>query len=146
MTSRVRDFTALQQQNEKMMAMGKLSAGLAHELNNPAAAIVRGSASLLKHLKLVPDTFKKVISIKMSDEQVDKVNNKMFSVLARKDKPILTLMQRTDLEDKMDECLAGHSVTNSQELAENFIESGFSCDDIHEIASNCATGTSIAGA
>jgi hypothetical protein len=36
----------------------------------------------------VPDTFKKVISIKMSDEQVDRVNNKMFAVLAWKDKPI----------------------------------------------------------
>jgi signal transduction histidine kinase len=135
MTSRVRDFTALQQQNEKMMAMGKLSAGLAHELNNPASAIVRGSASLLKHLKLVPDTFKKVISIKMSNEQVDKVNNKMFEVLARKDKPVLTLMQRSALEDKLAECLEGHSVANSHETAENFIEFGFTCDDVNEIAS-----------
>ncbi|MEP6950316.1 MAG: ATP-binding protein [Ginsengibacter sp.] len=135
MTSRVRDFTALQQQNEKMMALGKLSAGLAHELNNPASAIVRGSASLLKHLKLVPETFKKVISIRMSDEQVDEVNNKMFAVLARKDKRILTLMQRTDLEDTLAECLEGHSVANSRETAENFIEFGFTCDDVNEIVS-----------
>jgi len=136
MTSRVRDFTAMQQQNEKMMALGKLSAGLAHELNNPASAIVRGSASLLRHLKLVPDTFKKVISIKMSDEQVDKVNNKMFTVLARKDKPTLTLMKRTELEDELAECLLGHSVDNSQETAENLIEFGFTCNDVNEIATS----------
>ena len=134
MTSRVRDFTAMQQQDEKMMALGKLSAGLTHELNNPASAIVRGSASLLKHLQLVPEVFKKVISIKMSDAQVDHVNNKMFSVLARKDKPVLTMMKRTALEDDMAECLIGHSVINSGEISENFIEFGFTCDDIHEIA------------
>jgi signal transduction histidine kinase len=134
MTSRVRNFTALQQQNEKMMALGKLSAGLAHELNNPAAAIVRGSASLLKHLQLVPETFKKVISIKMNNEQVDKVNNIMFEVLARKEKPILTLMQRGELEEALSDCLASHAVENSQETAENFIEFGFTCDDVNEIA------------
>src|ERR1700744_315209 len=55
MTNRVRTFTALQQQNEKMLALGKLSAGMAHELNNPASAIVRDSDSLLKHLKLQPE-------------------------------------------------------------------------------------------
>lgn len=74
MTSRVREFTALQKQNEKMMALGKLSAGLAHELNNPAAAIVRGSSELRKHLQLQPEAFKKVINIKMTTEQIDGVN------------------------------------------------------------------------
>src|SRR5437879_6098091 len=58
MTNRVRNFTAWQQQNEKMMALGKLSAGLTHELNNPASAIVRDSESLLKHLQLEPESFK----------------------------------------------------------------------------------------
>lgn len=134
MTSRVRDFTALQQQNEKMMALGKLSAGLAHELNNPAAAIVRGSSSLLKHLKMAPETFKKVISIKMPNEDVDKVNNKLFEVLARKDKPVLTLMTRSALEDDFTECLEGHGVDNGQEVAETFIEFGFTCKDMDEMA------------
>ncbi|TDH27520.1 cyclic nucleotide-binding domain-containing protein [Segetibacter sp. 3557_3] len=130
MTSRVRDFTTLEQQNEKMMALGKLSAGLAHELNNPASAIVRGSISLLKHLQLVPETFKKVIAIKMAAADVDKVNEKMFEVLARKEKPVLTMMQRSKLEDALSDCLDEHEVENSEELAENFIEFGFTCEDI----------------
>jgi signal transduction histidine kinase len=134
MTSRVREFTTMQQQNEKMMALGKISAGLAHELNNPASAIVRGSTSLKKHLLLQPETFKKVIAIRMSAEDVDKVNDKMFKVLARKEKPILTLMQRTTLEDKLADCLEGHEVDNSQEMAEYFIEFGFTCEDMDEFA------------
>jgi signal transduction histidine kinase len=134
MTSRVRDFTTMQQQNEKMMALGKLSAGLAHELNNPASAIVRGSISLKKHLQLQPDTFKKVISVQMDAADINRVNDKMFEVLGRKEKPLLTMMQRNALEDDLAECLEGHEVANNQELAENFIEFGFTCDDVDEFA------------
>ncbi|MEO8416625.1 MAG: ATP-binding protein [Ginsengibacter sp.] len=134
MTSRVRNFTALQQQNEKMMALGKLSAGLAHELNNPAAAIVRGSVSLRKHLQLSPETFKKVMEIKVTPGDVDKVNNKMFQVLGRKDLPVLTLMQKTAMEEKFADCLENLSVENSQEISENFVEYGFTCDDMDEFA------------
>ena len=132
MTTRVREFTALQQQNEKMMALGKLSAGLAHELNNPAAAIVRGSISLKKHLQLLPETFKEVIAIKMTGQQVDAVNNKMFEVLARPEKPVLTLMQKTEKEDELVDCLMDHDIENASELAENFVEFGFSDEDMEE--------------
>lgn len=134
MTARVRDFTPLQQQNEKMMALGKLSAGLAHELNNPASAIVRGSVSLRNHLQLSPETFKKIMSIKVTPEDVDKVNNKMFEVLGRKDLPILTLMQKTAKEDEFADCLENHSVENSGEISENFVEFGFTCEDMEEFA------------
>ena len=134
MSSRVRDSTIVQQQNEKMMALGKLSAGLAHELNNPAAAIVRGSNVLLKHLKLQPESFKAVTSINMNVDQVDKANTKLFEVLSRKEKPVLTMMQRTSLEDDFAECLEGHGVVNSQELSENFVEYGFTCDDMDEFS------------
>jgi signal transduction histidine kinase len=58
----------------------------------------------------------------------------MFEVLARKEKPILTLMQRGELEEALSDCLASHAVENSQETAENFIEFGFTCDDVNEIA------------
>jgi len=130
MTNRVRDFTAFQQQDEKMMALGKLSAGLAHELNNPASAIVRGSTTLKQHLQLVPEFFKEVIAIRMDDKEVDLVNNKLFEVLARQEKPKLTLMERTELEDEIRDWLEGHDVRNGGEIAENFLEASFTCEDL----------------
>src|ERR1700754_1951619 len=119
LTNRVRNFTSLQQQNEKMMALGKLSAGLAHELNNPAAAIVRGSESLTKHLKLGPETFKDVMSINVEEAEVDRVKDKLFEVLSRTDGLKLTLMQRSEREDEIRDWLDDHHVTNSDEGAEN---------------------------
>ena len=46
MVDRSRHFTSSGLQDEKMVSLGKLSAGLAHELNNPASAIERGAALL----------------------------------------------------------------------------------------------------
>jgi signal transduction histidine kinase len=130
MTDRVRNFTSLQQQNEKMMALGKLSAGLAHELNNPAAAIVRGSETLKEHLALEPEAFKEVMNIRMDPRDVDFVKDKLFEILGRKEKPKITLVQRTQLADEMREWMDEHKILNSDEITENFLDYCFSCEDM----------------
>jgi signal transduction histidine kinase len=131
MTDRVREGTALTQQIEKMAALGKLSAGLAHELNNPAAAIVRGSASLKKHLELTPTYFKKVISIRMGEEEVDKINQKMFAILKRQP-PAYKLLERSKKESEMEKWLRLQEVEEAGELAENFVKNGFTLSDLEE--------------
>lgn len=130
MTNRVRNFTSLQQQNEKMMALGKLSAGLAHELNNPAAAIVRGSESLVHHLQLEPDLFKDVINVRVEAKDVDFITGKLFEILHREEKPRLTLVQRTELEDELRDWLEEQQVESAEDIAVNFLEYGFTCDDM----------------
>jgi signal transduction histidine kinase len=50
MTDRAREFTQMTERHSKMLALGKLSAGLAHELNNPASAVVRSSTKLREML------------------------------------------------------------------------------------------------
>ncbi len=130
MTNRVRSFTELQQQNEKMLALGKLSAGLTHELNNPASAIVRDSESLLKHLQMEPQTFKSVIAIRMEPEHVDIVTKKVFRVMSEKREVNLTLRQRTDKEEELTDLFDEMGIENSDEIAENFVEFGFETADI----------------
>ncbi|HEV2352846.1 MAG TPA: sensor histidine kinase, partial [Puia sp.] len=132
MTNRVRNFTSLQQQNEKMMALGKLSAGLTHELNNPAAAIVRSSSTLMEHLKLQPADFKQIIAIRMDEKEVDAVQSKLWEVLDRPARPALTLRERTALEDQITAWLEEHQVRQAAEIAENFLEDGFTCDDLRD--------------
>jgi signal transduction histidine kinase len=139
MSNRVREFTAFQQQNEKMMALGKLSAGLAHELNNPASAIVRDSASLLAHLQMQPDTFKKVISIQMTAAQVDAVNTELFRLLAIDAPGELTLKEKTRREEEIIDWLDDRNVENSYEMAENFVEFGFMTDDLEALCSHIPT-------
>jgi signal transduction histidine kinase len=50
MVDRARQFTSSDLHDEKMVSLGKLAAGLAHELNNPASALVRGAKLLPDHL------------------------------------------------------------------------------------------------
>jgi signal transduction histidine kinase len=134
MTTRVRDYTSFLRQSEKMMALGKLSAGLAHELNNPAAAVVRGAHSMKKHLQLQPDFFKKIMAIRMDEAAIDLVSQKMFEVLSQHNyhKSSLTLVQRSQKEDELTEWLDELNVENSVELSENFVEFGFTIAHLDE--------------
>ncbi len=136
MSDRVRATTSFEQQHEKMMALGKLSAGLAHELNNPATAIIRGATSLKQHLKLMPETFKSIMAIRMTVEQVDTVNHQLFSILQQTERPTLTLMQRSEKEDELIDWLDGYKVENSMEIAENMVDFGFTVEHLDEFKDN----------
>ncbi len=130
MTSRVRDFTKMQSQNEKMISLGKLSAGLAHELNNPAAAVVRSASELKKHLGNVPDKFKRVMLIKVTPEVVDCVNDILFAKLQGKNALKLSMLERSEKEDDMTYWMEDHNIDNGADLAENFADFGFELEDL----------------
>lgn len=134
MTDRVRDSTKRAQQNEKLMALGKISAGLAHELNNPAAAIVRSSELLQKHLGTVPDDFKKITTLKMTDEEVDFVNDLLYSKIEHGVNKAESLMERTTREDELTDWLEDNGFGDCYMLSETLAEYGFCADDLQSIA------------
>jgi signal transduction histidine kinase len=135
MTSRVRDMTSIQQQNEKMFALGKLSAGLAHELNNPASAISRGASSLQGQIKRLPLLFKDVAGLNITPEKIDTINQILISKTHQTDRPVLTMMERADKEDELADWLADHGIKD-YDVAENLIEFGFTTDDLDHM-NNC---------
>lgn len=132
MASRIREFTTAQQQDDKMMALGKLSAGLAHELNNPASAVVRSSAALKKTNEVLPGLVRKVASLDI-DPQKLKTVHQLFLEKAqiRKD---LSLKDRTELEDQLNDWLETQGIEDPYEIAEVLSDYGFSTGDLQTIS------------
>jgi len=135
MTDRVRDFTKQQLQNDKMMALGKLSAGLAHELNNPSAAVVRSAQALKKHLSSTPENFKRVIKIQANDDLVDNVNEWVFSKIKGHTGTSLSLLQKTALEDELTDWLEAEGFENPYELTETLTDFNISTDELDRVKS-----------
>jgi len=126
MTDRVRDFQSMRLMDEKLMALGKMSAGLAHELNNPASAMVRSSQELHRHLQQTPERFKDLVTMRVDRDTVDKVNEVLFTQIANRDEADeLSLMEREDRTDDLMDWFEDHDIDNGDEVTDTFVDWGF---------------------
>jgi signal transduction histidine kinase len=140
MTARARIFATTQLQHEKVSALGKLAAGIAHELNNPASAISRISAELKKKItlsyKLTEEMLNQNINPKLIRNIYKIVQNQMAEYPG---KTKISPLKRIQREDELSEWLNKNILSFRPEMAETFTEAGLSTEnlaDIHREAGN----------
>jgi signal transduction histidine kinase len=134
MSDRVRFTARMQQQREKMMALGKLSAGLAHELNNPAAAIRSATSNLLERLSWMPNRVVRLAKHGLNPQQLDEICKLSVTLADRNENRHLKALERSELEDEISDWLEDHGVDKPWTMAETFIDAGLNVEKLERIA------------
>jgi signal transduction histidine kinase len=135
MSDRVRDQARDQQQREKMLALGKLSAGLAHELNNPAAAARRAAAALRDRIGRMPGLALRVVQREVRFQELADAEAARQAAGRQEDRALSTLA-RAAREDRVAAWLEAHRVPDAHLLAPTLSENGLTPDRLEQIAAS----------
>jgi signal transduction histidine kinase len=137
MLERVRVFKADDKRQEKMAALGRLSAGLAHELNNPVSAAARAARDLEAARSDLVAAARDVGGAGLGAEALRALGSLESGALEMPAER-LSPLQLSDREDGWVDWLAGRGVDT--ELAYPLAESGLTVDDLGAVAEACDGG------
>jgi signal transduction histidine kinase len=123
MSDRIREVTRLEQQRDRLVALGKLSAGLAHELNNPASAAKRATSLLRDALKRIKDAVQQLGRHELTAAQKSEIE-KLEASFMQPNETSLDTLAMTDLEDQIDSLLRSHGQSDLWQMAADLARRG----------------------
>src|SRR5262249_8667980 len=132
MVDRARHFTSTFLHDEKLVSLGKLAAGLAHELNNPVSAIARSASALSETRALADNRSRALGSFQISAEQKAVLEKVRDASISAKTNSVLSALQREERADS----IAGWLKNNGADpaLAEALSETDLSFDMLNLLA------------
>jgi signal transduction histidine kinase len=140
MVDRVRAFKSSDLQVEKMASLGKLAAGLAHELNNPASAAARSAQLVSEALTELDEAARALGAAQLVPNEVELIDLVRSRCLAVPTTSVLSPLERSDREESMADWLAAHGANES--FAAPLAETDVTMDLLDEL-SNALTGDKL---
>jgi signal transduction histidine kinase len=140
MLDRARTFNTSDLQDEKMISLGKLAAGLAHELNNPAAATVRSAKLLLEGLDKADSAARSLGAAGLSDEMIEAIEQTRATCLAKPGGTVLSPIEQADREDEFADWLTRHH--SNPEHAASLAETAVTIEAL-DILANATSGNTL---
>ena len=132
MVDRARHFTSSYLHDEKLVSLGKLAAGLAHELNNPASAITRSAGELRAAFLRFDDASRSLSSAGLQDAQIALLQKVRDACLAAGVQSGLSPLEQEDREDSIARWLKAHEA--QEDAAEALADTNVTTDMLDELA------------
>lgn len=123
MSDRIREATRVEQQRDRLAALGKLSAGLAHELNNPASAAKRAASQLREILKRIKDASHELGRRELTGSQKREIES-LETTITRADQARLDALQISEREEEIDSLFRSHGQNDLWQLAADLARRG----------------------
>ena len=143
MSDRIRETTRIEQQRDRLAALGKLSAGLAHELNNPASAAKRATSQLRDILKKIKDASLELGRRDLTSAQKAEIE-KLETSFIQRDEPPPDALALSDLEEQVDSLLRSHGQNDLWQLAADLARKNIKPEALESLFAALDAGTARA--